>query len=187
MIIFTSQQETLNMENKKNITNKILKMAKREQSLRMKYLKTYNEEDFPRIKEIDKLNREEFKKIFKEIGYISSEYGKEVQLAAFLIVQHMPKDHTPFMKKYLSLMKDDLENINPLNYAQLVDRVRIYEGKKQLYGTQFTSINGKKDTYKLYKIYNSKEVDKRRKEIGLEPLKEYIEKISKERNITIIT
>ena len=64
MIIFTSQQETLNMENKKNITNKILKMAKREQSLRMKYLKTYNEEDFPRIKEIDKLNREEFKKIF---------------------------------------------------------------------------------------------------------------------------
>jgi len=175
------------MENKKNITNKILKMAKREQSLRMKYLKTYNEEDFQRIKEVDKLNREEFKKIFKEIGYISSEYGKEVQLAAFLIVQHMPKDYTPFMKKYLSLMKNDLENINPLNYAQLVDRVRIYEGKKQLYGTQFTSINGKKDTYKLYKIYNSKEVDKRRKEIGLEPLKEYIEKISKERNITIIT
>ena len=160
-------------------------MAKREQSLRMKYLKTNREEDFQRIKEVDKINREEFKKIFKEIGYISSEYGKDIQLAAFLIVHHMPKEDTPFMKQYLSLMKNDLGNINPLNYAQLVDRVRIYEGKNQLYGTQFTSIEGKKGKYRLHKVYNSKEVDKRRKEIGLEPLKEYIEKISKERNIAI--
>jgi len=174
------------MKNKKNITNKILKMAKREQSLRMKYLKTNSEKDFQRIKEVDKINREEFTKIFKEIGYISSKYSKEIQLAAFLIVQHMPKEDTPFMKQYLSLMKNDLGNINPLNYAQLVDRVRIYEGKNQLYGTQFTSIEGKRGKYRLHKVYNSKEVDKRRKEIGLEPLKEYIEKISKERNITII-
>jgi hypothetical protein len=182
---FTSQRKTLNMKSKKKITKKILKMAKREQSLRMKYLKTNSEEDFQRVKDVDKINREDFKKIFKETGYISSKYGKEVQLAAFLIVQHMPKDDTSFMKEYLSLMKDDLENINPLNYAQLVDRVRIYEGKNQLYGTQFTSIEGKKDTYRLHKIYNSKKVDKRRKEIGLEPLKEYLEQISKERNITI--
>lgn len=183
---FTSQQKTLNMKNKKDIINKILKMAEREQSLRMKYLKTNSEEDFQMVKDVDKINREEFKKIFKETGYISSEYGKDVQLAAFLIVQHMPKDDTSFMKQYLSLMKDDLGNINPLNYAQLVDRVRIYEGKNQLYGTQFTSIEDKKDIYRLHKVYNSKEVDKRRKEMGLEPLKEYIKKISKERNITII-
>ncbi len=183
---FTSQQKTLNMKNKKDIINKILKMAEKEQSLRMKYLKTNSEEDFQMVKDVDKINREEFKKIFKEIGYISSKYGKDVQLAAFLIVQHMPKDDTSFMKQYLSLMKDDLKNINPLNYAQLVDRVRTYEGKNQLYGTQFTSIEGKKGTYKLHKIYNSKGVDRRRKEIGLETLKEYLERISLERNITII-
>jgi len=175
------------MEDKKNITNKILKMAKREQSLRKKFLKTNSEEDFQKVKDVDKINREEFKKIFEEIGYISSEYGKEVQLAAFLIVQHMPKEDTPFMKEYLYLMKDDLKNINPLNYAQLVDRVRIYEGKNQLYGTQFTSIQGKEEIYKLHKIFNQEKVDSRRKEIGLEPLKQYLAKISRERNITITT
>jgi len=183
---FTSQQKTPNMKNKKDIINKILKMAKRDQSLRMKYLKTNSEKDFQKIKDVDKINRKDFKKVFKEIGYISSEYGKEVQLAAFLIVQHMPKNDTSFMKNYLSLMKDDLKNINPLNYAQLVDRVRIYEEKKQLYGTQFTSIEGERNTYRLHKIYNSKEVDKRRKEIGLDSLNQYLEKISIERNITII-
>ncbi len=161
-------------------------MAKREQSLREKLLKTKSEEDFQMVKDVDKINRKEFKKIFKEIGYISSEYGNEVQLAAFLIVQHMPKEDTSFMKQYLSLMKDDLGNINPLNYAQLVDRVRIYEGKNQLYGTQFTSIEGKKDTYKLHKIFSQEKVDFRRKEIGLEPLKQYLAKISRERNITIL-
>ena len=38
------------MENIKNITNKILKMAKREQSLREKLLKTKSEEDFKWLK-----------------------------------------------------------------------------------------------------------------------------------------
>lgn len=160
-------------------------MAKKEQSLRMIYLKTNSKKDLQKVKDIDKINREEFKKIFKEVGYISSEYGKEVQLAAFLIVQHMPKEDISFMKEYLYLMKDDLRNINSLNYAQLVDRIRIYEGKNQLYGTQFTSIEDKRDTYRLYKIFNPKEVDSRRKEIGLEPLREYLERISKERSITI--
>jgi len=170
----------------KNLINKILEMAERDQSLRERYLQTKSEEDFKSIKEIDKENREIFKQIYKKIGYISSKYGKEVQLAAFLIVQHMPKDETSFMKTYLSLMKDDLKNINPLNYAQLVDRIRIYEGKKQLYGTQFTQVGNKTNTYKLHKIYKEREVDLRRKEIGLQPLNEYLRIISKERNITVI-
>jgi len=175
------------LKEKEEIINKILKMANRDQTLRMRYLKTSSEKDSQKIKEIDKINREIFKDIFKETGYISSKYGEDIQIAAFLIVQHMPKDDILFMKKYLSLMKDDLKNINILNYAQLVDRVRIYEGKKQLYGTQFSTVEDKKDTYRLHEIYNPKDIDSRRKEIGLEPLKEYIEKLSKERKIKIIT
>ncbi len=170
-----------------NIKNIILKMSEEDQLLRTNYLQTNSNEDLQKVKNIDKQNRKKFKKIFNQFGYISSKYGKEVQLAAFLIVQHMPKEDITFMKEYLSQMKKDLKNINPLNYAQLVDRIRIYEGKKQLYGTQFTSIKEKANTYKLYEIYNPREVDKRRKKIGLEPLKEYLENISKERGITIIT
>ncbi|MGI5897618.1 MAG: DUF6624 domain-containing protein [Candidatus Dojkabacteria bacterium] len=174
------------MTKREDIINEIIKIAKREQSLRMNYLKTGSSKDWEKIKYIDKRNREKFKKIFKEVGYISSKYGKEAQLSAFLIVQHMPKEDVSFMKKYLYLMKDDLININPLSYAQLLDRVRIYEGKEQLYGTQFISVKGKKNTYRLNRIFNQDKVDLRRNEIGLEPLKEYLKKIAKERNITIV-
>jgi hypothetical protein len=169
----------------RNYKQQILKMVKTEQALRMKYLKSFDEKDLRKVNAVDKENREEFKKIFRETGYISSEHGKDVQLAAFLLVQHMPKEDLFFMKKYLSLMKEDLENINPVNYAQLADRVRIYEGKEQMYGTQFELVDKDRNLYRLKEIYNYHSVDKRREKIGLEPLRKYIKKLSKERGIRI--
>ena len=160
-----------------SLKQKILEMADLDQSVRR---------DNPeRIKEVDERNREEFKKIFQKTGYISSKYGQDVQLAAFLLVQHMPKEDLSFMKKYLSLMKEDLKNINPINYTQLADRVRIYEGKKQMYGTQFELVDKDKNLYRLKEICNFQSVDKRRERIGLEPLRKYIKKLSKERGIRI--
>ena len=83
-------------------------------------------------------------------------------------------------------MKDDLEHINPLNYAQLVDRVRIYEGKKQMYGTQFELVNKEENIYKLKEIYDFKNIDKRREEIGLKPLSTYIKELEGERGIKVM-
>ncbi len=160
-------------------------MAQEDQSLRNNYLKTLTDKSLKEMREKDEENREKFKKIFKERGYISSKYGKDVQLAAFLIVQHMPKEEHLFMKKYLSLMKEDLDNINTLNYAQLVDRVRIYEGKKQLYGTQFELVEGREGVYKVKEIYDFKRVNERREKIGLGKLEEYVEELVKERDIKI--
>jgi len=159
---------------KEGVCKKILEMSKRDQEVR---------KNMGSMKDIDEENRREFKKIFKEVGYISSEYGKDVQLGAFLIVQHMPKEDIPFMKEYLSLMKNDLKNIKPLYYALLTDRVRMYEGKRQMYGTQFVLVD---DIYKLHPITNIKNVDIRRKEIGLEPLEDYLLELSKDRDISIL-
>lgn len=160
-------------------------MADMDQVVRDEYLRNLDEKSFQKIKQIDQENTKEFKRIFKETGYISSKYGQDVQLAAFLIVQHMPKEECSFMKRYLSLMKEDLDNINPLNYAQLVDRIRIYEGKKQLYGTQFELIGKKEGVYKVKEIYDFKRVDERREKIGLGKLEEYLEELVKERDINI--
>lgn len=170
----------------KNFKQEILEMAEQDQSLRNRYFQTFNEEDFSNIKKADKKNRKRFKEIFEKVGYISSKQEKDLHLAAFLIVQHMPKEEYSFMKKYLSFMKDDLEHINPLNYAQLVDRVRIYEGKKQMYGTQFELVNKEENIYKLKEIYDFKNIDKRREEIGLKPLSTYIKELEGERGIKVM-
>jgi hypothetical protein len=61
--------------------------------------------------------------------------------------------------------------------AYLTDRVRLAEGKKQLYGTQFTFVGGK---WKLRPLEDEANVDKRRAEVGLSTLAEYVEVIEKQ-------
>ena len=60
------------------------------------------------------------------------------------------------------------------NVAYLTDRVLLAEGKKQLYGTQFTTIDGKSQPRPMEDEAN---VDKRRAEMGLTTLAEYAKQI----------
>lgn len=161
-------------------------MSKLDQEIRERYEQTKDKKDLEEMQRIDKVNREEFKKIFKTTGLITSEYGKDAQLSAFLLVQHMPRSEISFMKKYLSLMKNHLEDFEPINFAMLCDRVETWQNKPQIYGTQFVSVENSKDTFKLRELKNPDLVDQRRKEIGLEPLQDYIKKLSKKRNVKLI-
>jgi hypothetical protein len=62
------------------------------------------------------------------------------------------------------------DQVNVGDLADLTDRVLLAEGKKQVYGTQFTLVNGK---CKPRPLKDEANVDKRRKEVGLEPLADY--------------
>ena len=53
------------------------------------------------------------------------------------------------------------------------DRILMFEGKPQIYGTQLHSETGAKD-WKLYTLLEPEYVDKRRAEMGLGPLSEYL-------------
>jgi hypothetical protein len=169
----------------KKIACRLIEMANQDQLIREIYLSN-GKKELDEMLKIDENNRKEFKRIFEKTGLITPVYGKKAQMSAFLIVQHMPKEEVHFMKTYLSLMKRNMAGYSPILFALLIDRVRNWEGKYQLYGTQFTSIEGKKNTYKLKKIFKPQEVDKRRIEIGLEPLKEYIDKLAKERGVILV-
>lgn len=147
--------------NIKRIAKRLTLMAKREQVVRDKYFTRNEKEYLEQMLMIDKSNREEFKEIFKKTGLITSEYGSEAQMAAFLLVQHMPREEVKFMKNYLSLMKKNISGYPSNIYAMLVDRVRNWEGKDQLYGTQFMPVDGKENTYKLKELYKPELVDKR--------------------------
>jgi hypothetical protein len=57
------------------------------------------------------------------------------------------------------------------DYAYLVDRVRLQDGKGQLYGTQF--IQDSKGRLVLQPLKDPEEVDERRRKMGLGPLAEY--------------
>ncbi len=99
--------------------------------------------------------------------------GKEGSANYFLLVQHSDFDIN-FQKKALTFMKKqvDKKNASGSTYAFLVDRVELNSGNEQIYGTQVQM--GRNGT-KLKPCIDTLNLDKRRKAVGLMPIKEYLQ------------
>jgi hypothetical protein len=112
--------------------------------------------------------------IFDEFGYPGYDLvGKEGSNNFWLMVQHADKD-IDFQSRVLEKLKIEVEkkNADGSNYGLLTDRVRINKGEKQIYGTQVTYT----DQGQAYPkpLLDSANVNKRRTEVGLEPIEEYL-------------
>jgi hypothetical protein len=125
--------------------------------------------------EVDKKNTDRLKEIISKIGWPTrSKVGEEGMQNAWLLVQHADHD-VDFQKHCLDLMKsENPEEVDTKRIAYLEDRVRLAQGKPQLYGTQFTDIDGK---FGPRPIEDEENVDQRRGEIGMEPMEEYRKKM----------
>jgi len=90
---------------------------------------------------------------------------------AFLLVVQSNVDRD-FQKTCLKLMEKEAAKgeVEWKDVAFLTDQLRVLDGFKQRYGTQ-VKINKGKVTF--YAIEDEKNVDKRRKEIGLPPLADF--------------
>jgi hypothetical protein len=94
-----------------------------------------------------------------------SKYGKKIHRAAWFIAIHaISRPH--ILRMALQLLKDALDKGETVatEYAKLFDRIALYEGGQQYYGTQFwPSTNG----WYAYNLYEPEQVDERRKQLGL--------------------
>jgi len=104
--------------------------------------------------------------IIREVGWPSQNLvGIFGEQAAWLIVQH--SGDVKFQEKCLRLIKNlPLTNERKHYIAYLTDRILVRGGNKQLYGTQYDGIQP-------FPIENEKELDLRRKTMGLGPFSEY--------------
>lgn len=100
--------------------------------------------------------------------------GAEGAQAAWLIAQHaisLPD----FQRRVLRLLKDNVNDVEPEQIAMLEDRIRKFEGKPQLYGTQFDwDDNGQLSAGAIEDAAN---VDQRRAAVGLNSLSERTEEM----------
>jgi hypothetical protein len=124
-------------------------------------------------------NQKRAKEMLDKNGFIGFDLAGENGSRNFwLIAQH--SDHNPeFQKEVLVEMKKevDKQNANSTNYGLLVDRVNLNTGKAQIYGTQVSYNINNGQAYPK-KLEDSINVNKRRKSIGLEPIEEYLNRMS---------
>jgi hypothetical protein len=123
--------------------------------------------------EIDKENVTELKAILAECGWIdAARFGSRTANAAFLIVQHSGDDE--LMGGALPHIEADAKakRINGDQYALLYDRLALSRGNLQRYGTQLSTRN--RNEMFVEKLEDPEHVDERRKELGMQPLADYI-------------
>ena len=93
--------------------------------------------------------------------------GIDGEHAAWLVVQLAD---TELQRRALGHLEVAVDNrdANPAHYACLVDRVRMADGREQVYGSQFVVTDG--ETVAPWPIADALDVDRRRIRVGLPPL-----------------
>ncbi|HTD98952.1 MAG TPA: DUF6624 domain-containing protein [Mucilaginibacter sp.] len=148
------------------------KISKKEKS-------AYNEETIEkRWEEADSINEVKAKVIINKYGYPGYDLVGESSDNFWAIIQHCDND-VPFQERVLVLMKKqvDKNNASKAKYAYLTDRVLVNKDQKQIYGTQLQR-NKKTGKFSPFPLQYPKTVNKLRKEMGLEPLEDYIKNFS---------
>lgn len=126
-----------------------------------------------KVSQIDSVNTSEITQILDQNGWLGeSTIGKQGNITLFLIIQHA---NLQTQKKYIPMLEDAVKsgNAKPIFLAMLQDRIAMLDGEKQIYGSQ---LNTNKETDQLYvhPILNPENVDKRRAEVGLGKLSDYL-------------
>ncbi|WP_157197940.1 DUF6624 domain-containing protein [Methylomonas koyamae] len=126
----------------------------------------------PRMEAVHIGNAARLAEILEQYGWPGNRLvGEEGACATWLIAQHAIGNPS-FMRHCLSLLKQAAadNDVIPWQVAFLEDRIRTYEGKPQIYGTQFqTNKNGQLEPYP---IENPQAVNDRRLAVGLNTIEE---------------
>jgi hypothetical protein len=122
-----------------------------------------------RVEAVDKRNTSRLEEIIDEHGWPGKTLvGEDAASAAWLIVQHTAD--RKFQKRALELMQEaGPDEVDQSDLAYLIDRDRVFDEKKQVYGTQFHCVDGE---HQPYPIADAEDVDERRAKVGLHPLAE---------------
>ncbi len=120
----------------------------------------------------DSENINRLKEIVEAGGFPGvAKVGRDGVAAAFILTQHADRDRE-FQARVLTQMQPPAAKgeVSPQDLAQLTDRVRIGEGRPQLYGSQFRAVGSVNHPQP---IENAAQVDQRRGQAGLLSLRDY--------------
>lgn len=156
------------------IVKALEKMAEVDQKMRKKAERNGDYWD----ESVDTENTGRLKEVITQIGWPSiSKVGQEASYNAWLLAQHADKD-IEFQKYCLELIQALPEGeVSKHDIAYLTDRIRRNQDLPQIYGTQFVKdqATGK---YVPAPIEDPDQVEKRRKETGLDTLEENTKRIN---------
>jgi hypothetical protein len=124
----------------------------------------------PRMEAVHRKNAHRLREIIAEHGWPDTELvGADGTLAAWFIAQHAVGE-PDFQRYALTLIQDKVQRgqVPPAQEAYLLDRVAMYEGRPQRYGTQ--SLPCPDGEYRRWRTEDPEHLNERRAAMGLPPV-----------------
>ena len=124
------------------------------------------------LEEIDKPHTQRLNEIVRKYGVPDAKrVGADGMEAYYLVLQH--SNDLNLKHKSVKAMEKAFEakQLSPFDYANFTDRLLVNLGKPQIYGANFDFKNGK---LVMSPTKDVKNLDRRRKAIGLPPIAEYM-------------
>jgi len=121
----------------------------------------------------DSINLIKVEKILADYGWLGADIvGEPGNKTLFLVIQHA---NLQTQIKYLPMLREAVKNGKTKGsaLATMEDRVLLRKGEKQIYGSQLEG-DYKTKQYIVSPMIDPDNVDKRRAEVGLEPIAEYL-------------
>ena len=152
------------------LRHELLAMCEVDQKVRQSFGSHMSAETVAEMQAVDAKHTSRMRAIVAKHGWPGrSLVGDDGAHAAWLLVQHAD---SAFMAQCLSLMERAVAAGEAFgkDYVYLLDRVRMQQGKPQIYGTQFTfAVDGQ---LVLHPIEDAEHVDERRRAVGLPSMAE---------------
>lgn len=127
------------------------------------------------ISQEDSLNLIRVVDIIEKYGWVGkSQVGKLGNMTLWLVIQHAPLE---FQERYLPLLRASVgkQESQGMHLAMLVDRIRMLKNQPQVYGSQVV-VDKKTGRYVVYDLEAPELVNRRRSEVGLGPIQDYVKK-----------
>ena len=121
----------------------------------------------------DSVNLIKVKNILDTRGWLGEDViGEQGNTTLFLVIQH---SDIKTQEYYLPMMREAVKkgNAKPSSLALLEDRIALRNGRMQTYGSQINR-DSKTQAYYVAPLEDPDNVDKRRAEVGLQPLAVYV-------------
>jgi hypothetical protein len=128
------------------------------------------------INEKDSLNLIKVEAILQKYGWLGADIlGHEGNNTLFMVIQH---SDLATQEKYLPVMRNAVKegNAKAGSLALLEDRIVLFQGKLQIYGSQ-VGWDMKSNEYFMYPLADPDNVDERRTTMGLPPLSIYLNEL----------
>jgi len=171
----------------KPLRRKLLMIEKTDQEVRMIYLSAHNSiphdsiaeaEALKEMQRVDKINQEQICKILDSRGLVGKDKVGNAVGVFWTVIQHADVET---QKKYLPLFIEGAQrgDITQEGVAMMEDRINMFEGKPQRYGSQI--VEDEQGKPMLYQLLDASKVDEWRQEMGMEPLDDYLKKMNAHR------